>query len=282
MSYSRAIDGADQCQEAQFVKGLIWTPTGERCIAEDMVKQARRAYLSDLEIGSRELDSELSRYLTVVLRLGNGEPIEFFDGRGHSAAAVIQEASKRRTKVELQSISTESPPQPEVHIACAIPKGERADWIVEKCSELGAHSISWIVCERSQDHRKDHSKRFSRWNKIAQEAARQSHNNWLPDFHGPLLLGDFVRQQTTKYLQLVLDTAGNTVPLSSIEVRHSKPIVLCIGPEGGFTADERQQFVEADWQVVSLGPSVLRLETAVIVGLGTIQNLSSSRETGES
>ena len=98
------------------------------------------------------------------------------------------------------------PPQPEVHIACAIPKGERADWIVEKCSELGAHSISWIVCERSQDHRKDHSKRFSRWNKIAQEAARQSHNNWLPDFHGPLLLGDFVRQQTTKYLQLVLDT----------------------------------------------------------------------------
>ena len=100
---------------------------------------------------------------------------------------MIRETSKRKTKVELLSISSTSPPEPEIHIASAIPKGERADWIVEKCSELGARSLSWIICERSQDHRKDHSKRFARWNKISQEAARQSHHSWLPRVPRPTL-----------------------------------------------------------------------------------------------
>ena len=246
-----------------------------------MVKHARRAYLSNLATGFRELESELSRYLTAVLRLGNGEPVEFFDGQGQRASAVIQEASKRKTTVELLSISSVSPPEPEIHIACAIPKGERADWIVEKCSELGARSVSWIICERSQDHRKDYSKRFARWNKISQEAARQSHHSWLPEFRGPLLLEELLQDSNPTSLRLVLDTTEATAPLSTMSLPQTRPITLCIGPEGGFTDTERARFQEAAWQSVTLGPSVLRVETAVIVGLGSIQNLSTLNEMKE-
>ena len=254
---------------------------GERCIAKVMVKHARRAYLSDLATGVRELDSELSRYLTAVLRLGDGEPVEFFDGQGRCASAIIQEASKRKTRVELVSIESVSPPEPEIHVACAIPKGERADWIVEKCSELGARSISWVICERSQDHRKDHSKRFARWNKISQEAARQSHHSWLPEFRGPLLLEELLRDCNPTSIRLVLDTNDATAPLATIALPRTQAITLCIGPEGGFTDTERVRFQEAAWQSVTLGPSVLRVETAAIVGLGTIQNLSTLNKVRE-
>ena len=246
-----------------------------------MAKHRRRAYLSELATGFRELDGELSRYLTAVLRLGDGEAVEFFDGQGRSASAVIRETSKRKTKVELLSISSASPPEPEIHIASAIPKRERADWIVEKCSELGARSLSWIVCERSQDHRKDHSKRFARWNKISQEAARQSQHSWLPQFRGPLLLEELLRDCDPTSLRLVLDTTDATTPLAKIALTQAKAITLCIGPEGGFTDTERARFQDAAWQAVTLGPSVLRVETALIVGLGTIQNLSTLNEVRE-
>ena len=162
------------------------------------------------------------------------------------------------------------PPEPEIHIACAIPKGERADWIVEKCSELGARSMSWIVCERSQDHRKDHSKRFARWNKISQEAARQSHHSWLPEFRGPLLLEELLRAcDDPTSLRLVLDTTDATAPLATIALPQHEPITLCIGPEGGFTDTERVRFQEAAWQSL---PSVPRFfESRQLLSWGSVR-----------
>ena len=237
-----------------------------------MAKSVRRAYLAELFEGSRELDPETSRYLNSVLRLQEGDEVEFFDGQGLLSPAVILEASKRSLKVELLSINAVRPLEPAIHLYCALAKGDRTEWLIEKCSELGATSLHWVIYERSQDHKKDHSKRFERWHKIACEAARQSHNAWVPRLHPPTKFFDALAQVKSNGTTLVLDTNEKTRPLPSLPLDAHQPINLFIGPEGGFTNNERQEFEKRQWASVTLGPTVLRIETAAITGISVIRN----------
>ena len=242
-----------------------------------MVKSVRRAYLSELSVGPRELDSDTSHYLNSVLRLREGEEVELFDGQGAIARAIIHRTSKRSIKLELLSLHSVEAHQPQIHLYCALPKGDRSEWLIEKCSELGATSLNWVIYERSQDHKRDHSKRFERWHKIACEAARQSHNAWVPQLNPPRRFLDIIQQGLSGTI-LVLDTCNVTESFASLPLNPKEPISVFIGPEGGFSADERREFKNQDWLFTTLGPTVLRIETAAISAIAAIRNHASFRE----
>ena len=239
-----------------------------------MVKSARRAYLTELSIGPRELDSDTSHYLHSVLRLRDGEEIEFFDGRGGVARALIETASKRSVKVEFLSLHSVDAHLPPIHLYCALPKGDRSEWLIEKCSELGATSLNWVIYERSQDHKRDHSKRFERWHKIACEAARQSYNAWVTKLEPPKKFQEIIKQNLSGTI-VVLDTTDATRPFATLPLNLQEPISLFIGPEGGFSPDERKEFSRQNWLTTTLGPTVLRIETAAIAGVSAIRNHAS-------
>lgn len=240
-----------------------------------MGKSLRRAYLTDLVAGVRELDSETSRYINSVLRLQRDDEIEFFDGCGRSSQGRIIELNKRSVHVELAPPELCPPQAPEVNLYCAIPKGDRVEWLLEKCSELGASSIIWVIYERSQDHRKDYTKRYDRWHKIACEAARQSHNTWIPKLIGPKPFESVVEATQSTRTRVVLDTMSETIPLAKLRFQTNHPIELMIGPEGGFSDAERNRLKEHKWIPTSLGETVLRIETAAMAGIVGIRTHGS-------
>jgi len=238
-----------------------------------MVKSVRRAYLTELSIGQRELDSETSHYLSSVLRLRDGEEVELFDGQGRVARAIIESSSKRSARVEILSLHSVEAHWPPIHLYCALPKGDRSEWLIEKCSELGASSLNWVIYERSQDHKRDHSKRLERWHKIACEAARQSYNAWVPQLSAPKRLHDVIGQGLSGTV-IVLDTL-NTQPFASLPLSPQEPLSLVVGPEGGFSEEERREFEKQTWVSTTLGPTVLRIETAAISGISAIRSHAS-------
>lgn len=234
----------------------------------------RRAFLLDLEPGHRVLDSETSKYLVTVLRLAEGDNVFFFDGQGNRASAEIIETHRSKTHVFIKPATFSEPLEPSLHLCCALPKTDRAEWIIEKCSELGVSSIHWVACERSQAPKKDHAKKFERWRKIAREAARQSHNDWVPNIKEVIPFRE-VCASYTHDTRIVLDTS--ILPsLVSINPKSRARYVIFVGPEGGFTADERDLLKQMGWHSMSLGTTILRVETAAVVGVGLIRALTSS------
>ncbi|MBU03279.1 MAG: hypothetical protein CME55_08295 [Halieaceae bacterium] len=233
----------------------------------------RRAFLADLTPGQRVLDTETSKYLITVLRLSKNDEVSFFNGQGSRAHARILEPHRTKTTVHIEASTFSDPTPPTLHLCCALPKGDRAEWIIEKCSELGVSSIRWISCDRSQNPKKDHTKRLERWTKIAREAARQSHNDWVPTLHATTSL-----QETcdihSNHTRIVLDTS-NAPSAVNQSTDLSKAYAMLVGPEGGFTETERELLRTAGWRPMSLGASILRVETAAIVGVGFIRAITN-------
>ena len=201
---------------------LSFGPPRKRCIARAW-RNRRRAYLSELATGFRELDGELSRYLTTVR---DSETNQLNSSMAGASASTYPETSNVKPKSSCFYSSTS--PKPEIHIASAIPKGERADWIVEKCSS-GARSLSWIICERSQDHRKD-PQAIRTMEQISQEAADN------PTIVGcliprPTLTEELLRDCNPTSLRLVLDTTDATAPLAKLRLLKRRPLLFASDPK---------------------------------------------------
>ncbi len=185
-----------------------------------------------------------SHHLLRVLRLRDGEPVTATDGAGRwRTCRLLDRALVADGDVEQQ-------PRPrDVTVAVAPPKGDRLDWMVQKCTEIGVARIVLLVAERSVVRWDDDraAKRLARLDAIAAEAAMQARRVWLPDVAGPVPALD------------VLPRAAVAEP-GGRRLDHADAIVA-IGPEGGWTADE----LAIAGDRVSLGPNVLRVETAALV-----------------
>ena len=157
-------------------------------------------------------------------------------------------------------------------VALSIIRFERMEWAIEKLTELGIKQLVPLIAQRSEKHLvQSAAKRVERWRKIARESAQQSRRSDVPQVSDPvrlsswlqekseglrLLLSEQERGQTLRgYLETALDASiGTSVP----------PLCTAIGPEGGWTQAEHDSFVKHGWQPVSLGPRILRAETAAI------------------
>lgn len=217
---------------------------------------SRRFFAPDLSVPSGDylLEDSEAHHLRTVCRCKEGDTVELFDGQGTRAVGTVRSIERRSVHILLQERHS-SPDESTLTIACAMPKGDRAGWLVEKCTELGARKIIPLKSTRSVTDPKEGKKQ--RWQRTVIEACKQCGRDWLMQVDAvtdwPELCGASVSG-----MKLLLDSSGEALPPFPGEA------TVAIGPEGGWTAEELQSAREHGWQIVSLPGHVLRIETCVI------------------
>lgn len=230
----------------------------------------RRVHLPPerIEAGRGRLTPEARHYLAEVLRLGPGAEVEVFDGRGGRYAGRLEEgletvALGRREEARARGA--------ELSLLFALAKGEKMDLVVQKATELGAARIVPFAAERSvvrlEGERAE--ERARRWRKIAGEAARQCGRADVPEVAAPLSLRDALAGLPPGTVSFAFHPGG--APLRGIDVGAAQAVAAVVGPEGGLTDAELAGCRAAGALLASLGPRVLRAETAAIVAVVLLQ-----------
>jgi 16S rRNA (uracil1498-N3)-methyltransferase len=228
----------------------------------------RRVLVGKARVGAIELGEAESHHLRDVLRLLPGAEVEVFDREGTTGQGVVVSTNGRRVTVEVARILEGSRDRFALTIASAIPKGSRADWMVEKLSELGVHRFIPLATDRSVVVPGGAGK-ISRWNRLTTEAARQSGRA------GVMEIGEVTA------LAEVLNIAKGGIAYLSLE-EYAKParelaagilgnMTVLVGPEGGWSEGELARFRAAKIPAYRLTGTVLRLETAAIAVAAIIE-----------
>lgn len=232
----------------------------------------RRFFVEEVRNGHAEISGDDARHLTRVLRVEPGERYEISDNRNVFLAEI---ETARKERVVFRTLEKLAPPAPEARmvLCTALIKFDRFEWMIEKATELGVARIIPVEAARSEHglERAAH-KRVERWRRIALEASQQSRRAHLPEIDGPVHFHDALAIVGTH--RYVFDEDPAAPPLASVlpsERAASDEIAMLIGPEGGWTDEERAAFGRdeegARWTAVSLGPTILRAETAAIAAL---------------
>lgn len=230
----------------------------------------RRFFVDAIHGGAAELRGEDAAHLTRVLRAAPGQVYEISDNRAAYLAEIAEARGERVVFRVLEPLETPALPA-RIILCVALIKFDRLEWIVEKATELGVERIQPIEAARTDKGLREASaKRSDRWRRIARESSQQCRRVSVPEispaaaFHQCLdLAADrryFLEEATAPPLARSLPSAKAA----------SDRIALLTGPEGGWTDSERQAAEAAGWQPVSLGPRILRTETAVLAALAVI------------
>lgn len=221
------------------------------------------------------LDADQARYIGKVLRLRTGDRISVFSADSGEFDATVQTTGQSsatiRTGKRLET-ATESPLK--VHLVQGISRGERMDFVVQKATELGVKRISPVLTQHGVvklvESRTE--KRRAHWQKVAESACEQSGRVRPPLIDAPMRLNEWLGQKTADSDVDIILRPGAATALTSIAAPRSK-ICMLIGPEGGFSEAEYGDAEIAGFMAVSLGPRVLRTETAAIAALAVVQSL---------
>ena len=233
----------------------------------------RRFFVSEIRRGAAELTGQDAEHLVRVLRVEAGQVFEISDNQDVYLAQV---ETARRSSVSFRVLEKLPSLPASVHITvlAALIKFERFEWLVEKATELGATVIQPIDTVRTERGLAEASRRRSaRWERIAREASEQSRRAHLPDIHP--VIGFMAAVDVKADVRLLLDENRDAAEpvfraLPSERVPEAR-VALLLGPEGGWTDDERQKAVDTGWRPCSLGSTVLRAETAALSAIAIVQ-----------
>jgi 16S rRNA (uracil1498-N3)-methyltransferase len=210
-----------------------------------------------------ELTGSEAHHLRDVLRLGVGEEVLLFDGRGVEARAEITAIGKRAIAIKvLQTRTIDAGRLAPVILATAVPKGDRFRWLVEKATELGVAELIPLSTRHSVVLPRDAKLEKMRQTVIA--ASKQCGRARLMQIDSPMTWEEFVSRRCADCTLLVAHPSGLPLAAAPVDSSSSRPIIAAIGPEGGFTDTEVELAVAAGARVVSLGEGILRIETAAI------------------
>ncbi|HEY4873648.1 MAG TPA: 16S rRNA (uracil(1498)-N(3))-methyltransferase [Steroidobacteraceae bacterium] len=213
-----------------------------------------------------------ANHMVRVLRLAVGAAITLFDGAGGEYAARIESLRKDAVRVEVgahAALERESPL--DVTLAQGVSRGERMDWVVQKATELGVRRIVPLITVRSvvRLDAQQAPKKLQHWRGIAVAACEQCGRNRLPELAAPLDFLEFLGGEVAAdAMRLVLSPAGS---LRIGAIKSPQKIILLIGPEGGLAPEEAEAAIDRGFTAVSLGPRILRTETAAIAALAALQ-----------
>jgi len=214
-----------------------------------------------------------------VLRLEPGDKIVVFDGRGREITAEIIAVSTHEISLRQLHAAQTPPLRCRITLGQAIPKGKNMDLIVQKAVEIGAAEIAPILSDRTVVRLDDESAimKQEKWQTIAVEAAKQCGQNWLPKVEPPRSLAQFFQEQGRFDLQLIGSLQSDAVHLKQIlseyaEEHRDRPasVLMLVGPEGDFTPAELSLARSHGCRPITLGPIVLRVETASIYCLSVL------------
>lgn len=237
------------------------------------------------------LPEAAARHAVQVLRLRPSAEIGLFNGDGHQYSARLTVANPRSASARVVAMASPTRESPlHVTLLQALARGEKMDWIIQKATELGVARIVPVVSERSEvrlDPTRS-SKRLAHWRAVVIAACEQSGRNLLPVIEAPVALTEWLAQAghgDDVKARLMLHPGGTTGlrdlvcrPPSNY-VRDSPPatpsanLALAVGPEGGFGDHDVTALRQAGYRAVTLGPRVLRTETAGIAALAALQAL---------
>lgn len=230
----------------------------------------RRFFVEAVRNGQAEIAGEEARHLTRVLRVEPGQVFEISD---NAAVYLAQVESARKEQVIFQ-VHEKLDPRPAtvtLHLAAALIKFDHFEWMIEKATELGVSSIRPVIAVRSEKGLdRAAEKRVERWQRIALEASQQARRDRLPCIELPAPLEQVAARDST--CRLFFDEDGGAPILQVLPARRAvrDQVTLLIGPEGGWTEPERTSILSRGWTRASLGPLVLRAETAAISALAVV------------
>ncbi len=207
------------------------------------------------------LDKEESRHLARVLRHRPGDTVQVFDGQGGWGRAVVEEAAADAARLRIVEQRQASPPLARLHLAQALLKGDKMDLVIQKSVELGVAAI--LPCHsRHCAANRPSVQRMRRWRRIAREAAKQCGRLWLPHVAEPEELHAVVNRFDHVVFFWENGEAGEAPSLPA-----KGDCLLVVGPEGGFSSEEAADLCAQGAIPASLGPFILRAETAAIAAV---------------
>jgi 16S rRNA (uracil1498-N3)-methyltransferase len=221
--------------------------------------------------------SEGAAHHAIVKRLRVGDPVRLTGGDGRRVHATITELGKRKLAVSTAGERVEQLAAPtRVELWAPVGDRERMLWLAEKATELGVSAWRPVIYHRSRSVSPRGEGEAFREKVGARmiSALEQSAGAWLPEILPELTL-DRALEQTTAEHRILLDPAGDTLSVVlSRFTSHDSRFTLSLGPEGGLDPDERDAFLQAGWRPASLGPNVLRFETAALAALAIVRSLN--------
>ena len=223
------------------------------------------------------ITGDLLHHLRDSLRLRPGDALTLNDGCGTCYRVEVTHVTPQAIDSRIIDQQTEAARRTSpIVLGQALIKGDKMDWVIQKATELGVativplHSIHSVI-KPNQD-RLEHQR--ARWNRIARDAAQQSERWTIPTIADPLDLAELCRRYASAPLKGMLTERSSGPSLATIPLpqNYTDPIVLLIGPEGGWAADEQSLAQEQGFLPLTLGPRILRAETAAIAALSILQS----------
>lgn len=227
-----------------------------------------------LRVGSEiALPDSATAHLLRVLRLREGDGCVLFNGDGHDHPATLLRADRRGGVVRIENrvaVDVESP----LHVILlqGIARGEKMDLILQKATELGVAAIFPVDSERSEvklDAQRL-EKRLAHWRGVVTAACEQSGRTRIPTVHVPQTIPDACQSLPEHALRLTLDPQASH-GIADLPSNIANPVVIAIGPEGGWSPRDRMRLVEHGFSGLRLGPRILRTETAGLSAIAALQ-----------
>lgn len=207
-----------------------------------------------------------AHHLATVRRFEPGDRVVLFNGDGHEYPAEILSVGKKQAVVTVLSREAvdREPPFPVV-IGSALPKGDRADYLIEKLTEVGGTQFIPLVTSRAVVQPKD--TKTDKLQRAVVEASKQCGRNVLMRVDRPHTLTEFLTRADLPPIRFILHTDGTDRVIANDIDRSTlrDGVAFAIGPEGGFSPEEVHQAITTGWRSISFGPRVFRVETAVVV-----------------
>jgi len=228
-----------------------------------------------------ELPEREARHAAQVLRLEAGDDLTVLDGTGGVLTCTVEAVSKRTVRVTVRDRQQRPAPPCAIPLIQAVPKGPAFETIVQKATELGAARLIPLLSERVVAHinPRDAAAKIEKWQQIAIESVKQCGSPWLPIIESPQSLADVAKNPDRAELTLVCSLEAGSQHLRDLATSFRNPgkqsprsVAVWIGPEGDFTPAEYAAIRAIGAQPITLGPLVLRADTAAITALAILNH----------
>ena len=208
-----------------------------------------------------------------VLRLRPGEDMIICDGKGTDYKCRLVKADKEQVEAEvIEVVPCPAEPTVQVTVLCGLPKGDKTDYIIQKCVEAGASEIMFFQSDRCVAKPDKPEKKLERWQRIAEEAAKQSGRGIIPQVSWAGEYADALNVANQKELALFMYETGEREALNAVLEANSdvKTAAIVTGPEGGFAPFEADLARIVGLHICSMGERILRCETAPVVAVSAL------------
>lgn len=218
-----------------------------------------------------------AHHIRNVLRMQTGDKAELFDGRGTVVFGQIARVSSKEVIFQVLSRQDEADAGVSLTLAQAVLKGKKMDMLVQKATELGVHTFLPVItryCEKSGRARQQ----LERWQRIMMEACKQCRRPIPMQICPPTALKEVVLPEELHKIMPWENEAD--MPFSALDLDNGKPVLVLVGPEGGFHPDELAYAEKVGFRTVSLGPRILRAETAALTATVLAQQAAGNLAAG--